>query len=115
MRVMLLLVVLSAFSLTSSGAEYIYRDLKGDTLPPPRCMDKEEARISVSKEAHLKRYGKRFCRIQGYGWGLQEVKNEGEIICEPCRKGKKGYQCRVKDVKVTCKRIKPGSVGLIPG
>ena len=54
---------------------------------------------------------------QGYGWNLAEEKNTGKLVCEECggesTKGK--FQCHLEDIVVACKRIRPGSVGLIPG
>jgi hypothetical protein len=55
--------------------------------------------------------------VQGYGWHVSDQKSSGKLVCEECsgenNAGKQ--QCHLEDVVVTCKRIKPGSVGLIPG
>ena len=44
-------------------------------------------------------------------------KNTGKLVCEECggesTKGK--FQCHLEDIVVACKRIRPGSVWLIPG
>lgn len=112
-----LLAVLSVFSGSAAAVEYIYRDLMGNTLAAPRCSDKSEASAAASDSYNIKRFTKRFCEVQGYGWHVSEEKNSGKVVCEECSgansQGK--YQCHMEDVVVTCKRIKPGSVGLIPG
>lgn len=101
---------------TCFGAEYIYRDLMGNTLPTPNCSEKPAAIEQISQPYYINRYTTRFCEIQGYGWGLEQVKDNGRSVCEECGSGNQaGFQCHLEDVVVTCKRLKPGSVGLIPG
>lgn len=111
----IVMIVLCTVSGASLGAEFIYRDLMGDTLPTPGCSAKADALETTSKQYYIDKYAKRFCQLQGYGWGLEQVKNTGQSECEPCGNGQEGYQCRLRDVVVNCKRLKPGSVGLIPG
>lgn len=111
-----LLTAFAFFSGTSFGAEFIYRDLMANTLPPPACASKSEAIAKTSQTYYINRYTKQFCETQGYGWGLEEVKSIGKAVCEECVRSNKGeYQCHLEDVVVTCRRLKPGSVGLIPG
>lgn len=104
------------FTSGSAGAEeYIYRDLMGNTLPPQRCLEKPEAMSHAQDSYLLKKKEKVFCETQGYGWNLAEEKDTGKLVCEECDSDKGKYQCHLEDIVVACKRIKPGSVGLIPG
>lgn len=111
-----LLAALSFFSTTSFATEYIYRDLMANTLASPVCATDTQAIAEASKPFNLSKYSKRFCQSQGYGWHVEAVKDHGKPICTDCsgdNSGKK--QCHLEDVVVTCKRIKPGSVGMLPG
>lgn len=112
-----LLAALFCFSGTASAVDYIYRDLMGNTLPPQKCSEKSEAGAKAADPYNISKFAKRFCETQGYGWYVSEEKNSGKLVCDECSdnssKGK--YQCHMEDVVVTCKRIKPGSVGLFPG
>lgn len=117
LNLLILLTSLSIFSGTAFATEYIYRDLKGNTLPAPKCEAKTEAVVSASKPIHFDRYTKKFCQTQGYGWRMIEVKNNGKSVCTECigagHEGK--YRCHLEDVIVKCQRLKPGSAGIIPG
>ena len=111
-----LLTVLALFSGTALATEYIYRDLMANTLPSPGCAVESEAIAIASKPYNIKSYSKKFCQTQGYGWHVEAIKDNGNVVCTECsgaHSGKK--QCRVEDIVVTCKRIKPGSVGMLPG
>jgi putative hemolysin len=115
-----LIRVLAALAFSSSTAlatEYIYRDLMANTLPSPGCAVESEAVATASKPYNIKNYSKKFCQTQGYGWHVEAVKNNGKAVCNECsgaaNQGKK--QCYLEDIVVTCKRIKPGSVGMLPG
>lgn len=101
--------------LQSVGAtEYIYRDLMANTLPA-HCDVESKAKLAASKPYTVDRYSKRFCQTQGYGWHLEEIKTAGTTTCNVCD-DKPGLQrCYQEDVVVTCKRIKPGTVGMLPG
>ncbi|MGR8933640.1 MAG: hypothetical protein ACU837_04530 [Gammaproteobacteria bacterium] len=101
----------------AADTEWVYRTLMGNTLPLPKCADKSEATNRASRPDNINNYAKRFCATQGYGWSLKEVKNDGRLICEPCIGNSKTaeYLCHVEDVVAVCKRIKPGSVGMLPG
>lgn len=106
------------FSATAAAeTEWIHRTLMGNTLPPPKCAEKSEAVGVASKPDTIKNYAKRFCATQGYGWALGEVKKDGKLVCEPCDGGANTakFLCHVEDVVAECKRIKPGSVGMLPG
>lgn len=109
-----LLAGLTLFSSTVLATEYIYRDLMANTLPSPVCATESEAIAAASKPYNIKNYSKRFCQAQGYGWHVEAVKDNGKAVCNECSgSGKK--KCHLEDVVVTCKRIKPGSVGMLPG
>ena len=115
LNLLTLLTFLSLFSGTAFATEYIYRDLMANTLPSPKCEAKTEAVVSASKPINFDRYSKKFCQTQGYGWHLTEVKNNGKSNCEECSDREGKYRCHLEDVVVQCKRLKPGSAGLIPG
>ncbi len=99
------------------AAEYIFRDLMGNTLSAGKCLAKDEAVAKATDTYTVDKFSKRFCEVQGYGWNLEEKKGEGKLVCNECSgnadQGK--YQCHMEDIVVTCKRLKPGSVGLFPG
>jgi len=114
--VMGLLAALSIFSVNASATEYIYRDLMANTLPSVKCEAKADAIANASKQYNINRYSKKFCQTQGYGWHVEEIKDNGKAVCEECTGADSGKsQCHLEDVVVTCKRIKPGSVGMLPG
>jgi hypothetical protein len=110
-----LLTVLSFYTVTSFATEYIYRDLMANTLPPPKCEAKSEAVARASKQSYMNRYTKKFCRSQGYGWSFTEVKNTGKSVCNECSDQSGKYRCYAEGVVVKCQRIKPGTVGMLPG
>ncbi len=117
MKIILIGVILalSSFSTISYSTEYIYRDLIANTLPSAKCEFQEKAEKTAKKPHKMKRYSKKFCQTQGYGWGLEEITNNGEISCNECNGNKDLQKCYLKDVIVKCKRIRPGSVGMLPG
>lgn len=111
-----LLAALSFFSGSAFSTEYIYRDLMANTLASPNCSAESEAINEASKPFNLSKYSKRFCQSQGYGWHVEKVKDNGKPVCVECTDAKSAKkQCHLEDVVVTCKRIKPGSVGMLPG
>jgi hypothetical protein len=109
-------LALAFFSGTTMATEYIYRDLMGNTLPSATCDVESEAIATASKPYNISRFSKTFCQSQGYGWHVEQVKDEGKSSCKPCTGANQGKsQCHLEDMVVTCKRIKPGSVGMLPG
>jgi hypothetical protein len=111
-----LLAALCVFSVNALATEYVYRDLMANTLPSPVCAAESEARTEASKTFNLNKYSKRFCQSQGYGWHVEAVKDNGKPVCVECSDAKSAKkQCHLEDMVVTCKRIKPGSVGMLPG
>lgn len=97
------------------ASEYIYRDLMGNTLPPQKCLTNPEASARATDPYNIEKFTKRFCETQGYGWYVSEQKSPGKLVCEECSNEAGKFRCRVEDVVVTCKRLKPGTAGLIPG
>lgn len=111
-----LCAALALFSGAASATEYIYRDLMANTLPTASCASESDAKEMAAKPYNISRYSKTFCQSQGYGWHVEAVKDEGKATCTPCDGADKGKsQCHLEDMVVTCKRIKPGSVGMLPG
>ncbi len=110
-------LVLATFSVNTFATEYIYRQLKANTLPMQHCASKEKASAEAEKPFKLNIYTKKFCQTQGYGWHVEKIKDNGKLVCNECSstddKGK--FQCYIEDVVVECKRIKPGTVGMLPG
>ena len=110
------LVAVLSFFAGVSATEYVYRDLMANTLPSAGCAAESEAIAAASKAYNISRYSKTFCQTQGYGWHVEKVKDEGKAVCTECTGANNGKkQCHLEDVVVTCKRIKPGSVGMLPG
>ncbi len=109
--------ILPLVSGSAWSEEYIYRDLMGNTLPSQKCLDKPVAEANAQDAYTIQKKAKVFCETQGYGWHVAEQKDSGKLVCSECEgdnsKGK--FQCHVEDIVVACKRLKPGSVGLIPG
>ena len=96
-----------------SATEYIYRDLMANSLPSPGCAIEKDAMLVAAKDFNLHKYSKLFCQSQGYGWHVEQIKDNGKTVCTDCAGNKK--QCHLEDMVVACKRIKPGSVGMLPG
>ncbi len=110
-----LVVALAFFSGTALATEYIHRDLMANTLPAPGCATEADAIAKAGKPYNLNKYSKRFCQSQGYGWHVETIKDNGKTVCQDCPGTNGQKQCHLEDVVVTCKRIKPGSVGMLPG
>ena len=108
-------VVLSVTTGNAVSAEYEYRDLLGNTLPPQKCAVQTDAERRAREPYTIDKYVKVFCETQGYGWHVAAVKEQGRLVCKTCDGQSGKQQCHLEDVRVTCKHIKPGSVGLFPG
>ncbi len=108
-------ISMALFSTASQATEYIYRDLMGNTLPTKRCEAKDTASEHAAKQYKINIYTKKFCQTQGYGWHVETVKDTGNVVCNECDAGSGTYQCYREDIVVQCKRIKPGTVGMLPG
>lgn len=108
------LVFFSAFAFST---EYIYRDVVGNSLPNPKCVDQQTASNRAADQYYVHRAAKTFCEVQGYGWHLAEQTQDGKLVCNECGSGSGSstYQCYLQDIQVKCQRIKPGSVGMFPG
>jgi len=109
------LLLAFAMSPAANATEYIYRDLMANTLPTAQCNIESVAKDVASKDSTLHRYAKRFCQTQGYGWHLDSVKESGNTVCSVCPENNDKQKCYQEDVVVACKRIKPGTVGMLPG
>ena len=103
------------FSTTTQATEYVYRDLMANTLPTKKCDNKETASKNAAKKYKINIYTKKFCQTQGYGWHIEKIKETGKIVCNECSTDTNTYQCYREDIVVQCKRIKPGTVGMVPG
>ncbi len=115
-NLLVLFAGLTFFSSSVLATDYIYRDLMANTLPSPVCAIESEAIAAASKSYNIKNYSQRFCQTQGYGWHVEAVKDNGKAICNECNGSNSGKKkCHLEDVVVTCKRIKPGSVGMLLG
>lgn len=114
-KLLALLLPTLCFSGQSLATEYIYRDLMANTLPSAKCEKLEKAQQTAQKSYNIKRYSKKFCQTQGYGWHVEDVKDTGKVACNECSDEPGLQSCHLEDVVVTCKRIKPGSVGMLPG
>lgn len=98
-----------------NATEYIYRDLMANSLPSAKCEVENVAKENAVKSYNIDRYSKKFCQSQGYGWHVEAVQNVGNTQCNVCDKAGNLQKCHQEDIVVTCKRIKPGSVGMLPG
>jgi hypothetical protein len=102
-------------TISAQATEYIYRELMANTLPSAQCETEDKAMETAQKNYTLDRHLKKFCQTQGYGWHVNTLKDSGKVICSECT-DKKGLQkCHLEDVIVSCQRIKPGTVGMLPG
>jgi hypothetical protein len=114
-----LLIIFFLGNKTTMATEYIYRDLMANTLPSTHCLTESQAKQTAQKPYTIDKYSKRFCQLQGYGWHLDQIKDTGKLICDDCSINSSAtaqtQKCHLDDVIVTCKRIKPGSVGMLPG
>ncbi len=99
---------------SAHATEYIYRDVMANTLAA-HCDVESKAKESASKKYTVDRFAKRFCQTQGYGWHVDELKTAGNTVCNVCPDKPGKQECHQEDVVVTCKRIKPGTVGMLPG
>lgn len=114
--IVLILVATVSSPFPVTATEYIFRDLMANSLPSPGCNAESEALKKATKPYTIDNYSKRFCQTQGYGWHVAEIKDQGKAVCENCSGSSDGLKkCHVEDIVVTCKRIKPGSVGMLPG
>ena len=97
------------------GTEYEFRDLLGNTLASQKCSSQAEAEAKAKEPYNVDKYVKVFCETQGYGWHVSETRENGKLVCNECSDQSGKYQCHLEDLRVTCKHIKPGSVGMLPG
>jgi hypothetical protein len=112
---MLVTVALLLGAGNAFSTEYEYRDLLGNTLAPQKCATQTEAEARAKEQYNIDKYVKGFCETQGYGWHVSEIKETGKLVCNECSGQSSKYPCHLEDQRVTCKHIKPGSVGMLPG
>ncbi|WP_347985926.1 hypothetical protein [Methylomonas sp. AM2-LC] len=110
-----LFVLSIGLSLPVCATEYIYRDLMANSLPAVRCEALNTAKQTATQPFTIDKYSKKFCQSQGYGWHVDKVKDLGKTVCNTCTDNNTLNNCHQEDVVVSCKRIKPGSVGMLPG
>lgn len=113
MTTILIMIFLAIQS--AQATEYIYRDVMGNTLTSGQCNSESTAKKIASQQTTIARYGKRFCQMQGYGWHLEKIKQTGTTACNTCPGNDAQQKCNQNDILVTCKRLKPGTVGMLPG
>lgn len=56
-------------------------------------------------------YAKNACHRVGYGWSFTNIIGSGQEDCE-VNPQKQLVRCRLIDVELECRRIKPGTVGM---
>jgi hypothetical protein len=110
-----MLLAVCCFSGPAGATEYIHRNVMANTLPGARCEAGSQATETAKKNYNIDRFSKKFCQSQGYGWHIEQVKDLGKTVCDECSDPKGLQKCHQEDVVVSCKRIKPGSVGMLPG
>lgn len=115
LKIIISLISLGLFASSAGATEYIYRDMMANTLPSAQCQTHDKAVETAQKNYTLDRFSKKVCQTQGYGWHLDETQAIGETVCTPCPDKPQLQKCFQKDVTVSCKRIKPGTVGMLPG
>lgn len=107
----LVIVMLVSFSTQSFAAnvdEWVYENITGDLKPTAGCKVKEKAAKQASSGYRFKKYSTIMCQSKGYGWGLEEVTDKGELVCEACEgdyEGAEKYRCYMKDVKAKCRQV----------
>ena len=103
------------FANPTAATEYDFRKLMANTLPSAQCDTDNKAQERAQKSYTIDRNSKKFCQTQGYGWHVHEIEDPGKTVCTECSDKKGLKKCHQDDVIVTCQRIKPGSVGMLPG
>jgi len=112
---MLSLLLTMLINTPLQATEYIYRDLMANSLAPAHCDAEPKARDAAAKPYNIERFSKKFCQTQGYGWHVEEIKTSGNTVCDSCGTQADLKRCHQEDIVVSCKRIKPGTVGMLPG
>ena len=107
------LIFFSGFVFAANVDEWNYKEVTGDLKPSPGCVSKEAAKKKVMRRpdsykgyGRFKKYTRLLCAEEGYGWALDSIVDEGEVVCEECEGDFAGkYRCYMKDVKVKCKQV----------
>lgn len=114
-RIISLIALLSfpCFALATNVDEWVYKEVTGSLKSSPGCVAKEKAIEKVKKKpdsytgySRFKKYSRILCEEEGYGWALDSVVDEGEVVCDECGGDYAGkYRCHVKDVVLRCKQV----------
>ncbi len=104
---------ISNAAIATNVDEWVSKEIEGSLKSSPGCKSKEEAIEKVKKKpdsfkgySRFDKYAKILCEGEGYGWTLEKVIDEGEVVCEECEADFAGkYRCYVKDVKLLCKQV----------
>ncbi len=105
---MAVLVTFSSQSFATNVDEWNYENITGTLKPTAGCKDKDKATKQASSGYRFKKYAKLLCGSKGYGWAIDEIVDNGEVICEECEgdyENTEKYRCHVKDVVVKCKQV----------
>lgn len=106
--IMLVLVSFSTQSFAANVDEWNYENITGDLKPTAGCKDKAKAEKQASSGYRFKKYTTIMCQTKGYGWGLEEVIDKGELVCEACEgdyEGAEKYRCYMKNVTAKCRQV----------
>lgn len=90
------------------AAEYLYRDLPGDTFSASKCTDNPMAPQIAMKPYTRDQVAKKMCHTLGLGWHLDQIKNKGELTCPPCAIHPE-QRCYMQKMLITCKLMQPDS------
>lgn len=107
------LLSFSNIAFATNVNEWVNKEVTGSLKPSPGCIAKEKAIEKVKKKpdsykgySRFRKYAKLLCEQEGYGWTLDRVIDEGEVVCEECGGDYGGkYRCHVKDVRLLCKQV----------
>ncbi|MCX7088584.1 MAG: hypothetical protein NTV00_11095 [Methylococcales bacterium] len=111
-----LISLLGLYANTAQAVAYLYQDVTTDTLPTRYCYPVKKATALTADRYNLDRFSKLFCNTLGEGWHVDKRKEDGSAVCTPCTGDDQGlHQCFMQNVVVTCKQIKPDSLGKVTG
>jgi len=106
-----MMMVFSSLSFAKSTNEWVYESITGNLKPTPGCKGKEASIKKASQGRRFKKYAKLLCGSKGYGWAIDKVTDNGNVVCEECEgeyEGTEKYRCHVEDVVVLCKQVARG-------
>lgn len=106
-----MMLVFSGLSFAKSTDDWVYENITGNLKQTPGCKDKEASIKKASTGRRFKKYAKLLCGSKGYGWAIDQVTDNGTVVCEACEgeyEGEEKYRCHVEDVVVRCKQVARG-------